>query len=284
MTGEVVGWAFRQKTGSPITKAVLAKLADNANDTGYCFPSIPYLIAHLELSERALREHLKKLEDLGLITVIRRSEGGVSLPNRYQLNVELKFEEVTVVRRGIAPNAAPLSGVVQDGGAPDAKGVVRQVQTETPSLNPQEKPHLETPNAGIVIHAPSDIDLAIEAFNSGAELTGTGENSSGWAKAKAKQPDGRRKAIAARLKEVGLAGWRAAVMRATASDFLAGRSKRSGEHASWRVDLEWFSSSSAFTKVIEGKYDNGGGGRGPGGSTTMDTAFRGISEAFNRNH
>jgi DNA-binding transcriptional ArsR family regulator len=271
MTGHVVGWAFKQKTGSPITKAVLVKLADNANDTGHCYPSIPHLVAHLELSERALREHLKKLEDMGMITVIRRSEGGVNLPSKYQLNLETTFEVVTVVRRGNAPHAVPPMQEAHTGSAPRAEGVVRHVQTEPPLLNPQENPQTETPSTAVaVVAVQSDADLAIDAFNESAE------NGPKWIKCVVRTAN-RRKLIEARLKEVGLDGWRAAVARAARSDFLSGRAKRSAGHENWKVDIAWFAKAESFAKIIEGKFDNRTD-RNPLHTTGFESALEGLGD------
>ncbi len=67
MSGEVVGWAMKQLTGSPAAKLVLAKLADNANEQGLCWPSIDLIVEHTELAQSTVYKHLAKLEELGLI-------------------------------------------------------------------------------------------------------------------------------------------------------------------------------------------------------------------------
>lgn len=88
MSGEVVGWAMKQVTGSPTSKLVLVKLADNANEEGLCWPSMKKLVAHTELSERAVRKHLLILEKMGLIAIERRNVDGVQLKNRFHLNLQ----------------------------------------------------------------------------------------------------------------------------------------------------------------------------------------------------
>lgn len=269
MTGEVVGWAFRQKTGSPITKAVLVKLADNANDTGYCFPSVPYLVAHLELSERALREHLKKLEDSGLIKIIRRFKDGVALPSHYQLHILATFEQVTVERRGGAPDAVPPMQDVPRGGAGDAGGVMQDVQTETPSSNPQDKPQSEPPSTAVaVVEGPSEIDLAVEAFNQAAEACPK------WAHCR-DITHARRAAIAARLKTHGLDGWRRAVDLARASGHLGGPVPTTGTHQGWRMDIGWFAKAEHFSKIIEGGY-----APAKGATNSRDAARDGILQGL----
>src|SRR4051812_16710713 len=67
MSGKVVSWAMEQQTGSPAAKLVLAKLGDNANENGFCWPSVKKLVEHTELSQSAVYKHLGRLEEIGLI-------------------------------------------------------------------------------------------------------------------------------------------------------------------------------------------------------------------------
>lgn len=82
-----IGWAFRLDIKSPITKFVLVKLADNANDEGRCWPSIKTIGQQTSLSHDAVIRHIKKLKELGIIDVIHRNDGTASLSNVYQLNL-----------------------------------------------------------------------------------------------------------------------------------------------------------------------------------------------------
>ena len=61
MSGKVVGWAMELRTGSPITKLVLVKLADNANEEGTCWPSISKIMAHSELGRLTSIQRTAKL-------------------------------------------------------------------------------------------------------------------------------------------------------------------------------------------------------------------------------
>jgi hypothetical protein len=67
MSGEVVGWALRQRTGSPAAKLVLVKLADNANESGFCWPSIGLIVDHTELGQSTVYKHLDHLEAIRLV-------------------------------------------------------------------------------------------------------------------------------------------------------------------------------------------------------------------------
>lgn len=135
----MVGWAFDQKTGSPTSKLLLVKLADNANDQGYCYPSLKKICAESELSERATREHLMLLQKAGLIEIIRRfGDGGVHLPSHFQLNAQTR------------PAASGMH-VVQEGAARGAVPVVRHVQNnkEPSEENPQENLHNHAPKGAV---------------------------------------------------------------------------------------------------------------------------------------
>lgn len=60
------------RTASPTDKAVLFALAYHASDTGRCWPSVPTLCEHTQLSDRAVRNALKRLAAGGHIEVIHR--------------------------------------------------------------------------------------------------------------------------------------------------------------------------------------------------------------------
>lgn len=57
---------------SATQKSVLISLADNANDEGVCWPSIASIAERTCLSERAVRNSLRALEDLGLLVSHQR--------------------------------------------------------------------------------------------------------------------------------------------------------------------------------------------------------------------
>ncbi|WP_053069662.1 helix-turn-helix domain-containing protein [Xanthomonas sp. NCPPB 1128] len=59
---------------APTPKAVLISLADNANDQGECWPSIPKICERTCFSERTVHAAIKWLEDIGLV-VADRSNG-----------------------------------------------------------------------------------------------------------------------------------------------------------------------------------------------------------------
>lgn len=95
-------------------------------------------------------------------------------------------------------------------------------------------------------HRPlDDISKAVHDYNDAAERTG-------WPKVQ-KMTDARRRALRSRLKDCGgNDGWKAAMGRAEASDFLCGRSANP-----WTgLGFDWLAKPSNFTKLMEGNYDN----------------------------
>lgn len=72
---------------SPTQKAVLISLADNANDSGHCWPSVTHIAMRTCLSERAIHTAIKWLESVGLLTADRangRHTRYVIHPDRFQ--------------------------------------------------------------------------------------------------------------------------------------------------------------------------------------------------------
>lgn len=100
--------------------------------------------------------------------------------------------------------------------------------------------------AGIV---RGDLGRALESYNAAA-------NRVGWQRASKLTP-ARRASLEGRLRDAkGLDGWNAAIARAEASDFLAGRTGRENGHSNWRVDLDFLLGQKKFLKLLEGGYDN----------------------------
>ncbi len=84
--------AMKIKTGNPLRKLVLLKLADNANDQGECWPSIPYLAATCEMAERSVQNHIKWLHEQGFLWVEpRKSKNGGHQSNIYHLTLERRL-------------------------------------------------------------------------------------------------------------------------------------------------------------------------------------------------
>lgn len=94
---------------SPTQKLVLISLADQANDEGVCWPSIASLIRRTCLSERAVRNALRALEDAQLLRTNARD--GTS--NWYTLTpaAGAARHHVPQPRHHVPPPPAPPAGL-----------------------------------------------------------------------------------------------------------------------------------------------------------------------------
>lgn len=94
MSVKLVKWAIRQQL-TATQKLVLIVLAEHGDKDGRCFPGQALLSRETSLTERAVREAIKVLREVGLIDVQRRTffKGG-STSNYYTFNVEVEVEKI----------------------------------------------------------------------------------------------------------------------------------------------------------------------------------------------
>jgi hypothetical protein len=65
---KAIRWARQQRTGSPVSKAVLYVLADHHNaGTGLCCPSTRTIAEEADTDQRTVRRHLDALAERGLV-------------------------------------------------------------------------------------------------------------------------------------------------------------------------------------------------------------------------
>ena len=73
---------------SPTTKLTLMSLADNANDSAQCFPSVNYIATRCCISKRTVQRKLKVLEQKDLIRIHHQNrKDGSHRSNLYILNL-----------------------------------------------------------------------------------------------------------------------------------------------------------------------------------------------------
>lgn len=125
MSHTLVATLMKAKTGSPISKLILLKLADNADVHGRCFPSYQYLALYCEVSLRTVKEHIKRLEEQGFLELVHRfDKRGRQRSNLYQLytsahlHVELGeartiYEVVDEANASPSPRAATAPRISQ---------------------------------------------------------------------------------------------------------------------------------------------------------------------------
>lgn len=87
MSVTAMAWAWTINGLGPDPKFVLMALADQADDTGYCWPSQRLIAQRVEMGERTVRRHLKTLQEVGLLTAKLRSSTGGRRSNGYQLHI-----------------------------------------------------------------------------------------------------------------------------------------------------------------------------------------------------
>ncbi len=76
MSWQATAWVSTVEAGGPSGKLLLYALANYADEHGKCWPSDARLIADTELSERAVRDWKRKLEEAGLLAIERRRTAG----------------------------------------------------------------------------------------------------------------------------------------------------------------------------------------------------------------
>ena len=221
--------AMRQQGLKPAAKIVLYWLADHHNsETDLCCPSLNTLAAECEMSRATLVRHLDDLEALGLIGRAHRTrENGSQTSTAYTLNMA----------GPVSKQNSPCSKMKQ---APVSKCDPHNLGID----NLGNEPSISS-NEEIVIRAVDDVYEAVTIYNDAAER-------SAWPSVQKMTPQ-RRKALRGRLSECGgLDGWKCAIGKAEASDFLCGRTSKP-----WTgFGFDWITKAANFTKLMEGNYDN----------------------------
>ncbi len=72
----------------PLRKAVLLKVADNANDDGFAWPSVPRIAHETGYSTRTVKRVLKEFVEAGILEIRANEKGGRALPRVYWINLK----------------------------------------------------------------------------------------------------------------------------------------------------------------------------------------------------
>ncbi|MCW9159958.1 helix-turn-helix domain-containing protein [Klebsiella pneumoniae] len=146
------------KTGNPIRKLVLIKLADNANDSGECWPSYKHIADHCECSKSAVRDHIDALISMGLLVKENRpgvKNGKGNASNLYCMNLD-------------NPMPPESTGMPPKSIAPMPCGGTRTSHSFEPVIEPTDPPNPQTGEGEERIN--SNAKKALEFYN---EQTGT---------------------------------------------------------------------------------------------------------------
>lgn len=87
-----MAWAWTINGLGPDTKFVLIALAEQADDNGYCWPSLGLIAQRVEMGERTVRHHLKTLQKVGLLTVELCSSTGGRHSEAYHLHIGAQLD------------------------------------------------------------------------------------------------------------------------------------------------------------------------------------------------
>ncbi|MEM6381099.1 MAG: helix-turn-helix domain-containing protein [Pseudomonadota bacterium] len=91
MSFQALNWVKSMQLGDSSARFVAYMLANYADEEGTCFPTIAMLAGDTDLSERTVRDAIKRLEDKALVTKVRqRNQDGTLGRNRYKLALEGK--------------------------------------------------------------------------------------------------------------------------------------------------------------------------------------------------
>ena len=251
-----IAWAFHIDTESPISKLVLLRLADHANADNEAWPSIASIARDTCLSERAVRCHLRKLEEAGIIARFERrmtDAHGRCLSNLYRLNVEVQFavgaarQEVWVAPAPQSPyprQEVPPNQVIEPSSEPSGE---EEARARDPEPRVQTTDQDEIPLMQMPARQPvrDHVQQAFESYNETAlEI--------GLSGARALTPDRHRK-LKARLREIGgLEEWRRGLAAIPSRPFLMGQNDRG-----WRANLDFLLRPGAMLRVLEGAYSDG---------------------------
>ncbi|MBZ7422078.1 helix-turn-helix domain-containing protein [Klebsiella michiganensis] len=158
--------AMAIKTGNPIRKLVLIKLADNANDSGECWPSYKHIADHCECSKSAVRDHIDALISMGLL--VKENRPGVKNGKGNASNLYCMKLDNPMPPKSIAPMPSKSTGMPPKSIAPMPCGGTITSHSFEPVIEPIDPPNPQTGEGDEKIN--SDAKKALEFYN---EQTGT---------------------------------------------------------------------------------------------------------------
>ncbi|EAM4704466.1 helix-turn-helix domain-containing protein [Salmonella enterica] len=166
MSMTLMARAMAIKTGNPIRKLVLIKLADNANDNGECWPSYQHIAEHCECSRSAVRSHIDALIGMGVLTKENRmgiNNGKGNTSNVYYLNLDNPMPP-----KSTAPVPSKITGMPLENTPPMPCGGTRTSHSFEPVNEPNDPPNPQKGKGDEWLLA--DAKKALEFYN---EQTGT---------------------------------------------------------------------------------------------------------------
>ncbi len=232
-------------------KIVLLSLADQANETGVCWPSQPQIARRCSLSERAIRDQLCWLEEARVIR--RHVRAGVGTTFTLTLPMEDEPRNDVPPRKGIPPRHHVPATPEQSSGHPGT--TFRQIisKPKEPSVEGGEPP--VSSKAADLCPYQQIIDAYHEAMpeNPRCKILSASRKAAikaRWTEA-AKltcKPFG----YASRVE--GLNAWRGFFEICADSDFLTGKAPGSNGRPSFVADIDFLMRPQRFAQILENKY------------------------------
>lgn len=215
-------WLIMEASWKPRTRRVGVVVVETQR--GQLAASVRFLASAWKWTPAKVQRYLKRLEKLEMIRT--QADTGVTV--------------LTICNYDQYQSGAQAS---------DTAAIQQRYSSDTNEKKEERREEgKEDANASMPI-APrfplDDISKAVHDYNDAAQRAG-------WPTVQ-KMTDARRRALRSRLKDCGgNDGWKAAMGRAEASDFLSGRSANP-----WTgFGFDWIAKPANFTKLMEGNYDN----------------------------
>ncbi|WP_350403404.1 helix-turn-helix domain-containing protein [Pseudomonas protegens] len=217
---------------SPAQKSVLIALADNSNDDGVCWPSVATIGTRTCLSERAVRNALRWLEDAQLL----------KSHQRFGRSTWYTLTPAAYAPGTICPPAPGAPSPRQEMPPTPAPGAPRTVKE--PSIEPSH-------DGDRVPRSPScPVQGIVDLFN---------RLLSPALPAVILISEARKKQLRARWSQSevhqSLDFWTDYFESVAKSDFLMGRLSGKPGSTPFRATFDWLIAPSNFVKVVEGNYD-----------------------------
>lgn len=163
--------------------------------------------------------------------------------------VEIEIKKRTEKRKAASQSANARWKKTEENQSPENADASNSQCERNANQKPEARSHIdkEDPNGSLSLeidHQPIDeVAEAVHIYRSHAEKIG-------WPKPTTINQT-RRRAVSARIKEAGgIEGWKLAVEKSAASDFLGKPQPFSG------FGIDWISKPTNFAKILEGNYDN----------------------------
>ena len=233
---------MRDKNLTIQAKAIYSYLASFAGNTGRAFPSVSLMLGELGISRDTFYRYRNELEEAGAIEVVKERTEGQFARNIYFLhnaiNPPCPKSSYTVNSTTVKPDTVSSYTVNQD-------TISNNLKSNNSISNNNNS---NSPGGGGSRLTKEMITEIVDQWNKLGLQNLRSINSN----------TNRHTSLKARIEEYSYEEVLDAIERINSSSFLKGQNDRG-----WTITFDWLVRPNNFIKVIEGNYDDKGGG--PGG-------------------